>query len=161
MFSRPNRRGEIANLALRALQAEDEMARLGITPAATVDGVRPVAPAVPDEASSTTPTAEPAVASPAPDAIDDELAKLRDQVTARPIPPPAPPPPPPLQPSKRRTLIVQAAAAMALTLALGAAWWSWSVSPPTAPDAAAAALPAALVAVELDPAWYCRGPPRG
>ncbi len=64
MFSRPNRRGEIANLAMRALQAEDEMARLGITPAATVDGVRPVAAAVPNEASSTPPTAEPAVASP-------------------------------------------------------------------------------------------------
>ena len=45
MFSRPNRRSEIANLAMRALQAEDEMARLGTTPAATVDGVPPLAPA--------------------------------------------------------------------------------------------------------------------
>ena len=46
---------------------------------------------------------------------------------------------------------------MALTVALGSAWWSWSVSPPAPPDAPAAVLPAGLVAVELDPAWHTVG----
>jgi hypothetical protein len=159
MFSRPNRRGEIANLAMRALQAEEEMSRLGTTPPAMVDGVRPPEPALADAESSAPAAADPAVALSPPDSIDDELAKLRDQVTARPAPPPPPPPPPvpPLQPSKSRTQIVQAAAAVALTVALGAAWWSWSVSPPTAPDAAPATLPPALVALELDPGWDAVG----
>jgi hypothetical protein len=157
MFSRPNRRSEIANLAMRALDAEQEMARLGITPPAHVDGVPPTPPPVPEVAPTTSPLVAPAVSAPAPSPLtaDAELAKLRDQVSTSPTLPAAEPAPPTARvpPWARR-----AAAAAVLVGVTATAWWTWSVSPPAPPEPPAlAATPSALGPVELDPSWHTAG----
>jgi hypothetical protein len=151
MFSRPNRRSEIANLAMRALDAEQEMARLGITPPALVDGLPPAVapPPLP---------ADPAAPAVAPPAAEADLAWLRDQMAARPAAAVEPPPPP--APPARRAPPWAMRAAAALLLATGTAvvWWTWSVSPPAPPEApAGAAIPAGLGPVALDPSWHTAG----
>jgi hypothetical protein len=153
MFSRPNRRSEIANLAMRALDAEEEMARLGITPAAHVDGMLPVPPQLAEGGPPVAPV------MPTPDAppptADAELAKLRDHMTTQPTAPPVE-----VAPPARRAppWAGRAAAAVVLVGVTAAAWWTWSVSPPSPPEAPAlAAFPSALGPVELDPSWHTAG----
>ena len=147
MFSRPNRRSEIANLAMRALDAEDEMARLGITPPALIDGAPP-APVAEVRAPEPPPT------PPAPDPMDDELARLRDQVTMR----PAPTPDEAVAPMRRvPQWALRGAAAAVLAVVVLVGWWTWSVSPPSPAAAPAARLPQTLGPVELDPAWHIVG----
>ncbi len=151
MFSRPNRRNEIAGLVMRALQVEDDMARLGTTPPAMVPG-QATAPL-----ASTPPAIEPSAPTPTADlssAAEGELARLREQVAARPLPAPEPPAPE-VHPDRR--WIVRAAAAVAASVALVAAWWTWSVSPPTPPEAAEAFVLQDVGAVPLDPSWHIVG----
>jgi hypothetical protein len=155
MFSRPNRRGEIARLAARALEADDAMARFDvagpgpIAPPAVVTPPAPVAAATP----AAPPPAPPFSLAGAPQsAIDEPVARLREEVAARPHSTPSSPPA-----RRSRPVLVQAAAAVLLVTAGVAAWWTWSTLPPSAPPAPSAEMPDAAAAVALDPAWASTG----
>jgi hypothetical protein len=150
MFSRPNRRSEIANLAMRALDAEQELAQLGITPPAVVGGVQPTAPAPTSAEDRLIPPPLPAAPS-----MDDELAKLRDQVAGRPAP--SPDEVAPVASRRSPQWGLRAAAAAVVVIAVIAGWWGWSVSPPRPADAPAARMPQGLGPVELNPAWHIVG----
>jgi hypothetical protein len=157
MFSRPNRRSEIANLAMRAIDAEQEMARLGITPPADVDRRLPAPPPLPQVAhTSARPVAKaPPPSAPPPLTADAELARLRDQVSANSTPLVAAPVPPR---SRVPRWAGRAAAVVVLVGVTAGAWWTWSVSPPAPPEARGlAATPSPLGPVELDPSWHTAG----
>jgi hypothetical protein len=149
MFSRPNRRSEITNLAMRALDAEQEMARLGITPPALVDPIQPVAA----EAEPTEPPPLPA-ASVAPTPIESEFAKLRDQVTTKPAPLPEDTSAP-----RRRVPVWMPRSVATVVLAAAAltGWWAWSVAPPTPAAGGTFPMPVPLTPIALDPAWHTVG----
>jgi hypothetical protein len=152
MFSRPNGRSEISNLAMRALEAEEEMAALGITPPALLDAVQPaVAEPRPEEL--------PPLASVSPMTMEAEaeFAKLRDQASsAR----PAPQPQETAAPRQRvPAWVLRSVAAAGLVIAITAGWWAWSIGPPTPATASGGPFPTpqALAALELDPAWHTVG----
>ena len=151
MFSRPNRRSEIARLALRALDADEGMA--GIEAAAVPAGPAPL-PEAPQTDLHGDVTLSPASApEPLPPPVPDDLvARLRDELATHPVPPPAAEPQP-----RRQLLVLRAAAAALVAVILVAAWWRWSASPPAAPLAPAAELQEAAAAVELDPSWDAVG----
>jgi hypothetical protein len=157
MFSRPNRRNEIAGLALRALQTEEEMARRGVTPPALVDGARPPAPAAESPAAAT--PEPPPAATPGPTPADHELAKLREQVAARPELAPPPAEAPALAARRDYRVHVRVGAAAVVVVALVSGWWRWSLSPPTPPQATSWLPPvsAPLGPIPLDPAWHTAG----
>ena len=90
---------------------------------------------------------------PLPPPVPDNLvARLRDEVAARPVQLPAPE-----AKSRRQLLALRAAAAGLLVVLLVAGWWRWSASPPSAPLAPAAELQEAAVAVALNPSWDAMG----
>jgi hypothetical protein len=157
MFSRPNRRNEIAGLVLRALQTEEEMARRGATPPATVDGARPPAPTAAEPGTASQEPSQDPAASVAATSPDDELAKLREHVATRPVAAAVEPPVP--QPRRDPRLLIRVSAAVAVVAALAFGWWRWSISPPTPPQATTwlPPVPPPLAPVPLDPAWHAMG----
>ena len=152
MFSRPNRRSEIARLALRALDADEGMA--GIEAAAVPAGPAPASRGAARGASR----GRNAVSCRRRRSLCRRrsltilVARLRDELATHPVPPPAPEPKP-----RRQLLAIRAAAAALVVVILVAAWWRWSASPPSAPLAPAAELQEAAAAVELDPSWDAVG----
>lgn len=127
MFSRPNRRTEIAALALRAIAAEAELGD-----AAAGDHTVPV--------PETTPRVPPLP-------VGDEFARLREQAAQYAVSPVSAAE----QPRPRITLRVAAGTAALLVVTAG--WALWYTSPPNPPDAPAAMMPGALRHIELDPSW--------
>ncbi len=128
MFSRPNRRTEIAALALRAIGAEAELFDV-----AAEDHPVPVR------------IATPAVPPLAP--VGDEFVRLREQAAQAAVSPVSGAE----QPRPRVNLRAGAVVAASLVAATG--WWLWYTSPPNPPDAPAAVMPVALRHIELDPSW--------
>jgi hypothetical protein len=150
MFSRPNRRSEIARLAMRALDADEGMADIEAAAVPAVPAPLPETPHT-DLLGDTTPSPVPAPDPLPPPVPDDLVARLRDELATHPVPP-APEPQP-----RRQPLAIRAAAAALVAVILVAVWWRWSASPPSAPLAPAAELQEAAAAVALDPSWDAVG----
>ena len=135
MFSRPDRRADIAAVAVRGLAADVELQR----------AVSSLSPAVP-----------PPAAAAAPDAPADDIAQLRAQVGQRPATPPAPEPPSRSTGRVSRFWNIRAAvAAVVAVSAIAVGYWVTSrLSMPPAPEQAQ---PEALLPAELNDWWHVVG----
>ncbi len=135
MFSRPDRRADIAAVALRGLAADAELER-AVSLQATV---------VPPPAAPSTPNA------PA-----DDIAQLRAQVGHRPAAPPAPEPP--SRSTARISRFWNTWATVAAVAAVGGiAVGYWATNRPPMPPAPAQAMPEALLPAELNDWWHVVG----
>ncbi len=142
IFSRPNRRADIATVALRGIEAEAALARSAALPVAP--------PSDPQDASAP-------VASASND-LDHLRARVNRSAETAPSIEAAPLLPTPLN---RRPALVNLLAAGVAALITGGGLWAWWTTGPAMPAPPAAELPAALQSMELGSWWYLAGQREG
>jgi len=133
MFSRPDRRADIAAVALRGLAADVQL-RTSSPPA---------------------PSPEEFAAESEPAAVKDDISALRAHVGQRSVPPHAPLPSAPARQNWRSTNIAAAFGAVVAVVAIAGGYWA--IRRPPLPPTPEQSMPDDLVPAERDDSWEVAG----